>query len=60
MCELTLLWSAHDSGGFQRHHTLGELAILGGGYLAAALLWPVLIVVGLLQYLRFLPHPITF
>lgn len=60
ICELMALWGAYDSGGFEHHHTLADLAIVGGIHLAAALLWPVVLVVGVLQYFGFLPHPITF
>jgi hypothetical protein len=58
--ELMLLWVAYDGGGFERHHTLADLAIVGGIHLALVLLWPVVLVVGVLQYFGLLPHPITF
>lgn len=59
-CELLLLWNAYDNGGFRRHHTLADLAIVGSLDLATALLWPIVLVVGVLQYFGVLPHPITF
>jgi hypothetical protein len=59
ICELMALWGAYDSGGFERNHTLADLAIIGGLHLAMALLWPVVLAVGVLQYLGLLPHPIT-
>jgi hypothetical protein len=59
-CELLSLWVAYDNGGFQRHHTLADLAIVGSLDLATAMLWPVVLVVVVLQYFGFLPHPITF
>jgi hypothetical protein len=32
--ELEMLWSAYDNGGFQRHHTAADLAILAVFYIA--------------------------
>ena len=58
--ELLLLWGAYDNGGFQRHHTLTDLAVIAGLHMAAGLLWPVVVVVIVLQYFGLLPHPITF
>jgi hypothetical protein len=60
VCELLLLWGAYDSSGFHRHHTLANLAIIGSLHSVMALLWPVVLVVLVLQYLGFLPQPITF
>ena len=60
ICEFVLLWGAYDSGGFQRQHTAVDLAIIAGFYLAAGLLWPAVLAMGVLQYFGFLPHPITF
>ena len=58
--ELMALWSAYGGGGFERHHTLVDLAVIAAIHLAAALLWPVVLVVQALQYFGFLPYPITF
>ncbi|MGB6236486.1 MAG: hypothetical protein WBG16_03985 [Bradyrhizobium sp.] len=60
ICELLLLLSAYDNSGFQRHHTLAELAIIGSVYLAIALLWPIVSAVVIFQYFGLLPHPIEF
>jgi hypothetical protein len=60
ICEILALWGAYDSGGFERDHTLRDLAMIGGIHLTAALLWPIVLVVGLLQYFGILRHPITF
>jgi hypothetical protein len=60
MCESLLLWGAYDNGGFQRHHTLTYLMVLAGFYLAAGLLWPIVLVIGVLQYFGQLPQPVTF
>jgi hypothetical protein len=54
------LQGAYENGGFQRHHSMIDLLVLAALYLATAILWPVLIVVGILQYFGVLPHPITF
>src|SRR2546423_11309307 len=43
-CELLLLWSAYNGAGFERPHTISDLAVLGTSYLVAGLLWPVLLV----------------
>jgi hypothetical protein len=56
MCESLLRWNAYDNGGFQRHHTLADLVVLAGFYLAAGLLWPIVFVMGALQYFGLLPH----
>lgn len=37
-----LLWTAHDNGAFQRHHTPANLAMIAVEYMAMALLWPLL------------------
>jgi len=58
MCELLLLWGAYDSGGFQRHHSLPDLLFLGAFYLAIPLLWPVMLLVAVLQLVGILPTPI--
>ena len=47
-------------GGFERHHTLADLAIIGAIHLAVVLLWPIVLFVLVLQYFGLLPHPITF
>lgn len=60
ICELTALWGAYDSGGFERHHTLADLAIIGAIHLAVVWLWPVVLVVLALQYFGLLPYPIMF
>ena len=58
-CALLLLWDAYNNGGFQRHHTFAELAIVGILDLATAFLWPVVLIVAIFQYFGLLPHPIT-
>jgi hypothetical protein len=60
ICELLLLWGTYDSGGFQRHHTLTTLVVITGYHLVAGALWPIVAIIGTLQYFGFLPHPITF
>jgi hypothetical protein len=54
-----MLQQAYASGGFQRDHSTADLLGLAALHLATATLWPVLVVVGVLQYLGILP-PITF
>jgi hypothetical protein len=44
---------------FNASHSIIGLLILAALYLATAAVWPVLIVVGILQYFGMLPHPIT-
>jgi hypothetical protein len=51
--------SAYMSGGFQRPHAVVELLFIAALYLVTAMLWPVLIVIGILQYFGVLPQPIT-
>lgn len=58
--EMLGLWGAYDSGGFDRDHTLRDLVMIGSIHLLVALLLPVVLVILALQYLGFLPHPITF
>ena len=58
--ELLLLWNAYHNGGFQRPHTLTDLAIVAGLHMAVGLLWPIVTVVAVLQYFGLLPHSITF
>ena len=60
ICELLLLLGVYQSGGFDRPHTLAGLAIIGSYYLAAGLLWPVLLIVIILQLSGLLPRPIQF
>jgi hypothetical protein len=58
ICELLQLGGAYESGGFDRPHTLTDLAVIGMIYLAAGLLWPAVGVIVILQLLGLLPHPI--
>ena len=58
--ELMALWGAYDGGGFERQHTLPDLAIIAAIHLVTALLWPIVLIVVVLQYFGFLPQPITF
>jgi hypothetical protein len=58
--ELLLLWSAYDNGGFHRHHTAKDFAVLAVFYIAAPLLWPVVVVLVVLQLTGVLPMTITF
>jgi hypothetical protein len=58
--ELLLLWSAYDNGGFQRHQSANDLAILAVLYLAIPLLWPAVVVMMILQLTGVLPSTITF
>ena len=57
--ELLLLWTTYDNGGFHRNHTVAQLAIAIVVHVAAAVLWPVIVVVLLLQIAGVLPHQIT-
>jgi hypothetical protein len=57
---LLLLLAAYQSGGFDRPHTLADLAIIGFYDLAAGLLWPVVLMVFILQLFGLLPQPIQF
>ena len=59
-CELLLLWSAYKGGGFDRPHTISDLAVLGTLYFVAGLLWPVLLVMVIWQLAGLLPHSIRF
>jgi len=56
---ILFLYGSYASGGFQRHHEPLDLMVLAAFYLAAAMLWPALIVTGALQYFGLLPQPIT-
>jgi hypothetical protein len=58
--ELEMLWSAYDNGGFQRHHSAADLAILALFYTAVPLLWPAVVVMIVLQFIGVLPPTITF
>jgi len=60
ICELLLLLGAYQNGGFDRPRTLADLAIIGSYYLAAGLLWPVVLIVIVLQLSGLLPQPIQF
>jgi hypothetical protein len=60
ICELLILWGAYQNGGFDRSHTLNDLTITATYYLVTGLLWPVVLIVVILQLLGFLPHPIEF
>ncbi|KRQ98971.1 hypothetical protein CP49_35660 [Bradyrhizobium valentinum] len=60
ICELLLLLSAYQSGGFDRPHSLADLAIIGSYHLATGLLWPVVLIVFILQLSGLLPQPIQF
>ena len=59
-CELLSLLGAYQSEGFDRPHTLADLAIIGSYHLAAGLLWPAVLIVFILQLLGLLPQPIEF
>jgi hypothetical protein len=58
--ELLSLWSAYDNGGFQRHHSAHDLAILAVFYLTIPLLWPAVVVMVILQLTGVLPSTVTF
>jgi hypothetical protein len=60
ICELLGLWGAYQSGGFDRPHTLTDLTVIGIYYLVTGLLWPIVLIVVVLQLLGLLPHPIQF
>ena len=51
--------NAYMNGGFQRHHDAMDLLVLAALYSVTAMLWPVLIVIGVLQYFGLLTQPIT-
>jgi hypothetical protein len=57
---MLLLYDIYDSGGFQRSHTAADLLILASIYVATILLWPIVVLLGLLQLAGLLPMPITF
>jgi hypothetical protein len=59
-CEVLLLWGAYQTGGFDRSHAFADLAMIGTVHLVAGLLWPVVLVVFILQLAGLLPHPIDF
>jgi len=58
--EVLLMLQAYANGGFQRSHDAADLLVIVAFHLLTAMLWPLLIVVGALQYAGLLPHPITF
>jgi hypothetical protein len=60
LMEAVLLLEAYRNGGFEREHSVRDLLEIGILHLAAAALWPVLIVVEIFQYFRILHLPITF
>lgn len=53
-------YNAYASGGFQRSHSVVDFIIIAALYLGSAILWPLIIVVGVLQHFGVLPQPITF
>jgi hypothetical protein len=53
-----MIQNAHANGGFQRKHSVFDLLVLTALYAATSILWPVLVVVVILQYFGILPHPI--
>jgi hypothetical protein len=60
ICEALLLWSVYEAGGFDRSHTFADLAMIGTFHLVTGILWPVVLVVLILQLAGLLPHPIEF
>jgi hypothetical protein len=60
LTETTLFLEAYRNGGFQREHSISDLLVLAIFYLTSAAFWPVLLVVGILQYFGILHQPITF
>ena len=58
--DVLLMLQAYASGAFQSSHDAAGLLVPAALYLLAATLWPLLIVVGALQYVGLFPHPITF
>jgi hypothetical protein len=54
-----LVQSAYLSGGLERPHAAGDFLLIAAVNLAMIILWPLLILVGLLQYFGVLPYPIT-
>ena len=53
-----MIQNAYANGGFQRKHSVFDLLVLTALYAATSVLWPVLVVVVILQYFGILPHPI--
>ena len=51
--------NAYGNGGFQRHHGVMDLLTIAAIYLAAAILWPVLIAWAILLYFGLAPDTIT-
>jgi hypothetical protein len=52
---MLLLYNIYDSGGFQRSHTIAGLLLAAGFYGVLVLLWPIFLVLLLLQLVRVLP-----
>lgn len=53
------LYAAYASGGFQREHGTRDLLVLAAIYLGFGALWPVVLVVTILQGLGLFRGPIT-
>jgi hypothetical protein len=51
--------SIYQNGGFQRHHAATELLITAILFSISVALWPILIVIAILQFCGMLPHLIT-
>jgi hypothetical protein len=55
-----LIQNAYGNGGFERHHNGADIVIIAATYLAAAALWPLMIVWIILIYFGLVSDTITF
>jgi hypothetical protein len=55
-----LLLGAYQSGGFERSHGIWDLVQIGIYHVVIAALWPLVVVMIILQLVGLLPRPISF